>query len=135
MKPPSPVNIQDSIKNCVNTLPRVAPSALRIPISRVRSVTDTSMMFITPIPPTSKEIAAIPPNTIFIIPIDSSSCFVNSPKSCASNLCSNLGAFISFKTETACFSTLLRSVGEVIVNLTESYSFTPEMTGAFSSDV
>ena len=35
-----------------------APIALRIPISRVRSVTVTSMMFITPIPPTRSEIAA-----------------------------------------------------------------------------
>ena len=30
---------------------RRAPSALRRPISRVRSVTDTNMMFITPTPP------------------------------------------------------------------------------------
>ena len=37
---------------------RRAPSALRMPISRVRSVTVTSMMFMTPIPPTSREIAA-----------------------------------------------------------------------------
>ena len=35
---------------------RRAPIALRMPISRVRSVTDTSMMFITPMPPTSKPI-------------------------------------------------------------------------------
>ena len=33
-----------------------APIALRTPISRVRSVTLTSMMFITPMPPTSKPI-------------------------------------------------------------------------------
>ena len=32
----------------------VAPRALRTPISRVRSVTLTSMMFITPIPPSDK---------------------------------------------------------------------------------
>ena len=35
-----------------------APVAMRTPISRVRSVTETSMMFMTPIPPTSSEIAA-----------------------------------------------------------------------------
>ena len=35
-----------------------APRALRMPISRVRSVTVTSMMLVTPIPPTSSEIAA-----------------------------------------------------------------------------
>ena len=32
----------------------VAPSAFRMPISRVRSVTDTSMMFMMPMPPTSR---------------------------------------------------------------------------------
>ncbi|MNC88523.1 hypothetical protein D3C83_43420 [compost metagenome] len=35
---------------------------MRTPISRVRSVTLTSMMFITPMPPTSSEIAAIEPS-------------------------------------------------------------------------
>ena len=38
---------------------RVAPSALRTPISRVRWVTFTSMMFITPTPPTSSAMPAI----------------------------------------------------------------------------
>ena len=37
---------------------------MRTPISRVRSVTLTSMMFITPIPPTSREMAAIEPSRI-----------------------------------------------------------------------
>ena len=37
----------------------LAPSALRMPISRVRSVTDTIIMFIMPMPPTSREMAAI----------------------------------------------------------------------------
>ncbi|MNC94609.1 hypothetical protein D3C83_115030 [compost metagenome] len=43
---------------------RRAPIAFRTPISRVLSVTDTSMMFITPMPPMSKptlEIATINP--------------------------------------------------------------------------
>ena len=35
-----------------------APIAIRMPISRVRSVTETSMMFMIPIPPTSSEIEA-----------------------------------------------------------------------------
>ena len=39
----------------------VAPRALRRPISRMRSVTETSMMFMTPIPPTIREMAAMPP--------------------------------------------------------------------------
>ena len=34
---------------------------LRMPISRVRSVTVTSMMFMMPMPPTSREMAAMPP--------------------------------------------------------------------------
>ncbi len=40
-----------SSRNCSSTCRRRAPTALRSPISRVRSVTDTSMMFITPTPP------------------------------------------------------------------------------------
>ena len=43
---------------------RRAPIALRMPISRVRSVTLTSMMFITPMPPTSSEIAATSPSSV-----------------------------------------------------------------------
>ena len=39
-----------------------APVAMRMPISRVRSVTLTSMMFMTPMPPTSSEIAATDPS-------------------------------------------------------------------------
>ena len=37
----------------------MAPSALRMPISRVRSVTDTSMMFMMPMPPTMRLTAAM----------------------------------------------------------------------------
>ena len=40
-------------------LRRVAPSALRTPISRVRSVTETSMMFMIPMPPTTRLTAAM----------------------------------------------------------------------------
>ena len=40
----------------------LAPRALRRPISRMRSVTETSMMFMTPMPPTSSEMAAMPPS-------------------------------------------------------------------------
>ena len=41
-----------------STSRRRAPSDSRRPISRVRSVTDTSMMFMMPMPPTSSETAA-----------------------------------------------------------------------------
>ena len=44
-----------------------APSALRVPISRVRSVTLTSMMFMTPMPPTSSEIAAMTTIAIWMV--------------------------------------------------------------------
>jgi len=40
---------------------RRAPKALRMPISRVRSVTLTSMMFMTPMPPTSRLMETMPP--------------------------------------------------------------------------
>ena len=36
-----------------------APTAMRRPISRVRSVTDTSMMFMMPMPPTTSDTDAI----------------------------------------------------------------------------
>ena len=45
---------------------RRAPIAMRIPISRVRSVTDTSMMFMMPMPPTSSEIDATDNSSIVI---------------------------------------------------------------------
>ena len=39
--------------------PRRAPTDFRKPISRVRSVTETSMMFMITIPPTTSEIEAM----------------------------------------------------------------------------
>jgi hypothetical protein len=38
---------------------RRAPSALRTPISRVRSVTETSMIFMITMPPTTSEMEAM----------------------------------------------------------------------------
>ena len=49
----------DSARNCISTCQPFAPTAMRVPISRVRSVTETSMMFMIPMPPTSSEIDAI----------------------------------------------------------------------------
>ena len=45
-------------------LRRVAPTALRIPISWIRCVTLASMMFMIPMPPTRSEIAAIAASTM-----------------------------------------------------------------------
>ena len=41
-----------------------------MPISRVRSVTVTSMMFMTPMPPTSSEIAATAPRSTVKVCVD-----------------------------------------------------------------
>ena len=61
--PPSSVSVAASTRNWPRIAARVAPSALRMPISRVRSVTVTSMTFVTPMPPTSSEIAATAPSS------------------------------------------------------------------------
>ena len=59
MAPPIAASTSDSIRNWARISPGCAPTAMRMPISRVRSVTDTSMMFMTPIPPTTSETSAI----------------------------------------------------------------------------
>src|SRR5271157_3962306 len=48
-----------SVKNCNKMSTPVAPMAIRKPISRVRSVTDTYMIFMMPMPPTTSDIPAI----------------------------------------------------------------------------
>src|SRR5512147_1184706 len=58
--PPRPLMITDSMMNWKRMCRLRAPSALRMPISRVRSVTVTSMMFMMPMPPTSSEMLAMP---------------------------------------------------------------------------
>ena len=57
--PPTRQSTSASTRNCSRMSRRVAPSALRTPISRVRSVTETSMMFMIPIPPTTRLTAAM----------------------------------------------------------------------------
>ena len=47
----------------------MAPTALRMPISLVRSVTETNMIFMMPIPPTSREMAAIAPRNSVSTPV------------------------------------------------------------------
>ena len=53
-------SVADSTTNCARMSRRRAPSALRIPISRVRSLTAISMMFMITIPPTTSEMATRP---------------------------------------------------------------------------
>ena len=59
-----------SATNWITMSDRPAPIALRMPISRVRSVTVTSMMFMTPMPPTSRLIAATAPSRIVSVCVD-----------------------------------------------------------------
>ena len=49
-----------------------------MPISLVRSVTVTSMMFIMPMPPTSREMQATPPNISDRLVVSSSDAFISS---------------------------------------------------------
>ena len=68
--PPSAHNSPDSIKNCISTCLRRAPRALRKPISNVRSVTETNMMFITTMPPTTSAIRVIGVTTSAMAPVN-----------------------------------------------------------------
>ncbi len=61
--PPQTVSKDDSTRNCAATSRREAPTARRMPTSRVRSATLASMMFMIPIPPTSRLMAAMAPVT------------------------------------------------------------------------
>ena len=57
--PPIDVSTTASMRNWTRISRRRAPSALRTPISRVRSVTEMVMMAITPMPPTISAIDEI----------------------------------------------------------------------------
>ena len=59
----------DSIRNCSMISLLFAPIALRIPISLVLSDTVTRSIFITPIPHTRRDIAAIPHRNIFMVAV------------------------------------------------------------------
>ena len=67
MTPPMQPSTTASIKNCISTSRAVAPIAKRTPISRVRSVTDTNMIFMMPMPPTSRLTAATAPSNAVMI--------------------------------------------------------------------
>ena len=47
----------------------LAPTAMRRPISRVRSVTETSMMFMMPIPPTRRDTPATAASRTVRVPV------------------------------------------------------------------
>ena len=54
MTPPNAETVEASRRNWMTMVRRRAPSARRTPISRVRSRTLTSMMFMMPMPPTMR---------------------------------------------------------------------------------
>ena len=58
ISPPMSDSVTASTRNCARMSRVRAPTAMRRPISRVRSVTDTSMMFMMPMPPTSSDTEA-----------------------------------------------------------------------------
>ena len=58
-RPPMALMTTASSRNWATTSLRRAPTASRTPISRVRSVTVTSITFITPMPPTISETTAM----------------------------------------------------------------------------
>ena len=62
MTPPRELVTAASMTNCCMMVPLSAARDFRILISRVRSVTDTSMIFITPTPATRREMPAMPPS-------------------------------------------------------------------------
>ena len=65
--PPKRLRTTASTRNCISTSAPRAPMAMRRPISRVRSVTDTSMMFMMPMPPTSSDTPAMPASSAVIV--------------------------------------------------------------------
>ena len=61
---PTVLRVADSMSTWVRMSRRRAPRALRTPISRVRSITETSMMFMMTTPPTTREIPTNPGSAV-----------------------------------------------------------------------
>ncbi len=66
ISPLNSVSMIPSRKNCARMLRRVAPRAMRNPISRVRSLTVTSMMLITPMAPNASVTSPTAPRNMFM---------------------------------------------------------------------
>jgi hypothetical protein len=94
ISPPSAASTTASIRNCSSTSRSSAPMARRRPISRVRSVTLTSMMFMMPMPPTSRLTAATAPSSMVITLVVpdrvSASCLVSSTLKLSSSVSASL---------------------------------------------
>ena len=63
MSPPNIDSVIDSVRICHRMSRRRAPSDLRSPISRVRSLTAISMMFMMTMPPTTSDRLTTPSST------------------------------------------------------------------------
>src|SRR3984893_4218279 len=88
IRPPITLNVTASARNCRITSRERAPRAIRNPISRVRSVTESSMMFMMPIPPTSSDTPATLASSTVIVRLARSSVRDSS----SSVICSRPGA-------------------------------------------
>ena len=66
MMPPVMLMRIASMRNWLKMSTPRAPTLMRRPISRVRSVTDTYMMFIMPMPPTTSEMPAMQASSVVI---------------------------------------------------------------------
>ena len=116
MIPPKLVSTAASVKNWARILFFLAPIAFLRPISLVRSVTDTSIIFITPIPPTNKEILAIQINCLFVVAL---TCWLSSAVSfiLAARYLILLLVTVSFNKVCAAFPT------DVILSVESASSF------------
>ena len=74
IRPPTPESTIVSTRNWTTIWDLRAPMARRIPISRVRSVTVASMMFMIPMPPTISEMPAMAPRTMLKRRLVASAC-------------------------------------------------------------
>ena len=79
------------MRNCDRMSTPLAPTLMRRPISRVRSVTDTYMMFMIPMPPTISDMLAMQASSVVIrsvvvFIIELSSCWLRMVKSSSSLL-------------------------------------------------
>jgi len=70
--PPLRERVRASTRNCMRIAQVLAPTAMRMPISRVRSVTETSMIFMIPMPPTRRETEAMAPSSSDMTRVDCS---------------------------------------------------------------
>ena len=80
--PTRPGEVRRLVELLTSLHSRFAPIAMRTPISRVRSVTATSMMFMMPMPPTARLIPAMEPNTMLISVRNVPNCSTNSFWAC-----------------------------------------------------